>query len=430
MSAYYNYTTRTPQNHLDRMIPPRALLSMPAAAAYQLKIACPPLSNVALALFGSLHHPGSYPILRKQVQTPTTIPPTDLKEHYTDKAKLILDLPGLTDDFYSSPAAHCPQTNKLAFVLDNQEFKDVHGNISHGSQIYLYNISTKQIDALFPVDAFPLSAVKPVSVIFTKEGDKLIIGKKNGEVEIWTLNSPYTQSGCFQPALATGHRPSSIESLAFSNGLIYAGSQDGILYQIDPTCNSIEYAANNHEEHICAIVFSPNGRYLATGGDDNKVFIRDTSTMKIIYTFEMKAAIKAIAFDPQNETRIAVGGGIKDPRICIFLFGPYQNRRVFEIQMKEQITTIQWPNENRMLTTHRDGSYRVIPLNLDYHAVGPIQQVNAVGGRILFSAIDGDTLSLVGGQSPNESVKFIPLPPKQKKPQRPSVLDLSNYVIR
>jgi hypothetical protein len=268
--------------------------------------------------------PYAGPVLRKVNpssyvrEKPPMIPSSEI---YPSCAEMVLDLPGLRDDFYSMPTAFCADTDRLAFILGFEKFTNADGVRGLGTQIYLYDRKQKQVSELFPHNALYISEVRPISVAFNKKGNLLVLAKRDGTIEGWDMRAvPPVKKLEVKPAQALGKTSVSIRSVVCSNGHIFAGDWKGRIYQIDPKTGNVVYTARRNMRQICNMVVSPNGKYLAVGGDDNKLVVYSTESLEPIHEFQMNSGIRAIAFDPELNTRIAVGGGENDKRICIFDF--------------------------------------------------------------------------------------------------------------
>lgn len=425
----------------DRFIPRRAYLSQPAAAMFSYP--CQEAAKthqefdyqraLSQALFDSERIPHLDPILRETpagpsfYQGPPSIPSAEV---YSASPLKTLDAPGFYNDFYSMPTAYSPESDKMAIILKDQGPLDASGRWTEGTQVLIQQMQTERVDPLFPTNALYPNDAFPLSVAFNQKGNFLILGLSNGSVEAWSLKTdPPKRIQQFNPAASRGKPVARINSVVVHDHKIYAADHNGRLFIIDPKNESI-VSSRHHKLAICNIVVSPNGRFLATGGTDNQVIIRDTRTMKPIHSFQMNAPIKAMAFDPNGGPRIAVGGGKKDPRICVYNFLHPEQQEMIEIPMGIQTTNILWPKRSRLITTHMDGTYRVIPIRLDgKHRVGKIVSIPTMKGRILFSGIrdDGKKRSLicVGANQGGEIVVFMPLPrePKPKPKPAESIFD-------
>lgn len=428
----------------DRFISDRRIMSQPGVASFNLPRPPAPQnerdhvyqSNLSEIFFGSRRSPYDFPVLRRASASALESerePFIPSEEVYATTPDRKLDLPGILDDFYTMPAAYSAESDRIAFILNSQQFTDASGAAKTGAQVFLYNPQAKTHITLFPENALYGDEKRPVSVAFNQKGNYLVLGKQDGSVETWSLKEmPPVKKFEINPALVLGKTAARIDSVVAADHMIFAGDHQGGLYRIDPKTGRV-IDIPGHSNGICNIVVSPNGRYLATGGNDNKVVIRFANTLEIVDQFSMNAGIRAIAFDPEKECRIAVGGGQSDPRVCIFNFRHPEQEKMVEIPVDSQVTNIIWEKKNRMITTHRDGTYRVIPLRLNTkYPFGTILPIQTEVGRILFSATRESgkekTLMLAGG---GEMFEMFSVPSEKAKQQRkPSIFEDPSGLVR
>lgn len=68
-----------------------------------------------------------------------------------------------------------------------------------------------------------------------------------------------------------------------------------------------------HRQEVCGLKWSHDGRTLASGGNDNLLFIWKEGFDRPIHKFtEHTAAVKALAWSPHNLGVLASGGGSED----------------------------------------------------------------------------------------------------------------------
>lgn len=65
--------------------------------------------------------------------------------------------------------------------------------------------------------------------------------------------------------------------------------------------------------------WSPEGNYIASGGNDNKLVVySNKNNSELVKFHEHKAAVKAIGWCPSNPSTLASGGGTADRHIRFF----------------------------------------------------------------------------------------------------------------
>ena len=70
---------------------------------------------------------------------------------------------------------------------------------------------------------------------------------------------------------------------------------------------------SGHTQEVCGLKWSFDGSQLASGGNDNKLMIWNLSSSQPVASFsEHQAAVKAIAWSPNQRGLLATGGGTAD----------------------------------------------------------------------------------------------------------------------
>ena len=84
-----------------------------------------------------------------------------------------------------------------------------------------------------------------------------------------------------------------------------------------------------HRQEVCGLKWSPDNQYLASGGNDNKLFVWNASSLQPVHAFtEHLAAVKAIAWSPHHPGLLASGGGTADR--CIRFWNTLTGQVSFE----------------------------------------------------------------------------------------------------
>lgn len=87
----------------------------------------------------------------------------------------------------------------------------------------------------------------------------------------------------------------------------------------DLRSNSYVRKFENHRQEVCGVKWSFDGNYIASGGNDNTIYVWDQRSGKAIQKYtEHTAAIKALAWSPHKNNILATGGGSTDKSIRIW----------------------------------------------------------------------------------------------------------------
>ncbi|PYI02197.1 WD40 repeat-like protein [Aspergillus sclerotiicarbonarius CBS 121057] len=280
----------------------------------------------------------------------------------------ILDAPLLRDDFYCSTLAYSSTSGVLAVGL--------------GHRVYLWS-------EFWGVQHPPLSDQHPsnyvTSLAFSSEnGGKsiLAVARQSGMLCLWSTLEPEVRFEISHPDSITclafrqtkTRRLSErlrnvevdVEDLAVGDDLgnvwyysvEWPDGEDPDQYDWNGAMILLA-KISAHTQQICGITWSPDGSYLATGGNDNCCLLFDLHD--ILPSREYKpssqgcpshqhrlahsAAVKAIAFAPWQPSLLATGGGSND-RAIHFYHAP-TGACLATINVYAQVTSLIWSRTRR-----------------------------------------------------------------------------------
>lgn len=112
----------------------------------------------------------------------------------------------------------------------------------------------------------------------------------------------------------------------------------------------------DHHHNVYRIEFSPDGRYVASGGNDNRVYLYDTSDGNLLGSGDWQAGdIMAIAYSP-NGSMVSVGSA--DNRLKIY--NPHTGDRIAEGKTSSNISDLSFSADNtRLFSADVDGNLRI-----------------------------------------------------------------------
>jgi cell division cycle protein 20 (cofactor of APC complex) len=190
--------------------------------------------------------------------------------------------------------------------------------------MYVWCAETGQIDELFTMDteADDLAENGQPHYIsscawINNEMNVLAVGNSKHQVELWDVNVG-RKVRCMRSQIGR------VGSLSWNQHILTSGSRYGHIHHHDVRVAEHHVGSlEAHTQEVCGLKWSPDGRYLASGGNDNMVAIWDwnfhQTTQPLHSLHEHEAAVKAIAWCPWQNNILATGGGTQCGHIKVFM---------------------------------------------------------------------------------------------------------------
>lgn len=308
-------------------------------------------------------------------------------------------------------------TNILAVALD----KDA----------YLWNADNGEISNLFYMDQESSDYISSVAWIQNR-GNILAVGNSKNIVELWDANSQI----CIRKMKSHTSR---IGCLSWNNHLLSSGSRSGVIHHHDVrVANHHVGTLRLHDQEVCGLKWNSDGRYLASGGNDNLVAVWDSSlshdgNQPLYVLREHKAAVKAIAWCPWQSNVIATGGGTADGRINVWNI--YNGNLLNSHDAKSQISCLLWSKQHKELISSH--GFQLNQLSIwKYPEMTKVCDLNGHTNRILMMALspDEETVASVSADETLRLWKCFGVDDKQKKvkdnlgDKKPSYNSLTRYI--
>ncbi|URE40188.1 WD domain, G-beta repeat [Musa troglodytarum] len=306
----------------------------------------------------------------------------------------VLDAPALQDDFYLN-LVDWSSHNVLAVGL--------------GNCVYLWNACSSKVTKLCDLGVDD----SVCSVGWAQRGNHLAVGTNQGKVQIWDA------SRCRRIRTMESHRLR-VGALAWSSSLLSSGSRDKIILQRDIRAQEdFVSKLTGHKSEVCGLKWSHDNRELASGGNDNRLFVwNQHSTQPVLKYSEHTAAVKAIAWSPHVHGLLASGGGTADR--CIRFWNTVTNSHLSCIDTGSQVCNLVWSkNVNELVSTHGYSQNQIIVWR--YPTMSKLATLTGHTYRVLYLAISPDGQTIVTGAG-DETLRFwnvFPSPKSQLRYSKP-----------
>ncbi|CAD8190759.1 unnamed protein product [Paramecium octaurelia] len=302
----------------------------------------------------------------------------------------VLDAPQLQDDFYLNLIDWSNQ-NSLSVALN--------------SCVYLWNAQSSKVTKLLDLHNDSVT-----SVAWSLRGPHLAVGTKIGEVQIWDaikLQRVRTYKGHI----------ARVGTLCFSDNVLSSGSRDKLILQRDLRLKGNYFLKQSaHKQEVCGLKWSPDGQMLASGGNDNKLYLWSSHKQDkpIFRLSEHQAAVKAIAWSPHQHGLLASGGGTADKTIRFW--NALEGKPLQKEDTGSQVCNLMFSKiDNELISTHGYSQNQIV-----LWRCSNMKRISTLVGhtcRVLYLAMSPDGSTIVTGAG-DETLRFWNLYPQINQDQK------------
>ncbi|XP_039259907.2 cell division cycle protein 20 homolog [Styela clava] len=346
-------------------------------------------------------HAEGYQNSSKVLYSSTKKNPTSRKKnrYIPSTSEQVLDAPQLLDDYYLN-LIDWSSTNILAVAL--------------GESVYLFNTNTGDIQLLLTMNN-PEDYI--CSLSWATDGRHIAVGTSNAEVQLWDVTATKRLRNM------TGHA-ARVGSLAWNEAILASGSRDGFIHFHDVRiANHLVHSNQGHAQEVCGLEWSPDQKYLASGGNDNMVNVWDERAIQPLYSFsEHQSAVKAIAWCPWQSHILASGGGSADRHIRFW--NSYTGSMINAIDTKSQVCALKWSSNYKELVSSHGYSQNQITI-WSYPSMRRVQDLLGHKERVLYLAMSPDETTVCSGAA-DESLRMWKCFAPEEKSNKKSVLEPSS----
>ncbi|CAJ1072248.1 cell division cycle protein 20 homolog [Xyrichtys novacula] len=328
-----------------------------------------------------LHAREGYQINLKVPYSQVTNPASVKKTRYISSTpNIILDVPDLRNDFYLN-LFDWSSRNVLAVALHNS--------------VYLWDAEQGGVTPLMNLE---LEQNYICSLSWAKEGSCLAIGTSDCKVELWDVDNEKHLRSMISHTARVG-------SLSWNNHILSSGSRSGHIHHHDVRVADHHISTlTGHSQEVCGLQWSPDGRYLASGGNDNLVCIWPRiqegsfgNSSQLVRCFnDHQGAVKALAWCPWQLNILASGGGTKDRHIRVWNVN--SGSCISSLDTKSQISSLVFaPNYKELVSAHGSPLNNVVIWK--YPSFAKVAELNGHEDRVLNLTLSPDcsTVASVAG---------------------------------
>lgn len=291
----------------------------------------------------------------------------------------VLDAPGMLDDYYLN-------------LLDWNATDII--TIGLNEAVYAYNNSTKNVDEIFSCSEY-VSSLKSNNNIVS-------IGVSNGSIIFYDLERESVVS-------RRRHHDTRVSSLSWNDNVLSSGDKMGRIVNYDVRTNTHDLLLG-HTQEVCGLTWSPDRRFLASGGNDNDIRIWRSGHSSSKLLRGHKSAVRALAWCPWKSSTLASGGGAKDK--CIKFWDVLEEKAESSHETTSQVCSLTFlPKYKELISSHGYTENNIV-----LWKASTMKKVISFGShdnRVLHVALNPDK-TVLASVSADESLKFWKIVDKQK----------------
>ncbi len=299
----------------------------------------------------------------------------------------VLDAPNLRDDFY----LHLLDWSKediLAVGLENS--------------LYIWNGKLLKVTLVSSLEnRYNTSNDYYSSISWNSLNELLIAGTNSGEIEIYDKKT----LKLIQTIESFNDRIGVITPYNTSPNLFSCGSQDMTIRSFDLRTNKEINIYKGHKQEVCGLKWSIDDRRLASGGNDNKLYIWNSSRIEPEQKINShKSAVKAIDWSPYKFGYLLSGGGSHDRTLKLWNINTMT--LVDSINTYSQICNVSFSKiSNEFVTTHGYSHNYILVWDADKMDVKATLKGHKE--RVIYMSLGPDSKRIVTGAGDgDETIRF------------------------
>uniref|UniRef100_A0A5F8G213 Cell division cycle 20 n=1 Tax=Monodelphis domestica TaxID=13616 RepID=A0A5F8G213_MONDO len=251
------------------------------------------------------------------------------------------------------------------------------------------------------------------SVAWIKEGNYLAVGTSSAEVQLWDVQQQKRLRNMSSHTARVG-------ALSWNSYILSSGSRSGHVHHHDVRVAEHHVATlSGHSQEVCGLRWSPDGRYLASGGNDNLVNVWPSAPgdggWAPLQTFTQHVgAVKAVAWCPWQSNVLATGGGTSDRHIRIW--NVCSGACLSAVDAQSQVCAILWsPHYKELISGHGFAQNQLVIWK--YPSMAKVAELKGHTARVLSLTMspDGCTVASAAADETLRLWRCFELDPVQRR---------------
>ena len=358
--------------------------------------------------FSMLIHPNNTVLTKNGINLKTNKKIALPKSNRTipEKPIRVLDAPGLKNDFYLN-LLDWGESDLLAVVLN--------------TNVFLWNANNHSVSSLLTTPEN--NTITSVSWMKT-DPYVLATGNEEGFVSIYDVQK--------EKKIRDVHRHTDrVGRLVWNGYSLTSGSRDNQIIISDIRSKKSIIQLSGHSQEICGLKWNNTGKQLASGGNDNNLFVWEPQHNNRYPMWKFNdghnSAIKALSWSPYDSNILVSGGGVSDR--CLKFWDTSNGQVLSTKKTSSQICNIYWSKfTNEIVTTHGLMSQNHITIWSSYPELNPVSTLYGHTERVLYLTASPDGSQIVTG-SGDETIRFWSIFPSKEK-QNQDILSRVSLNIR
>lgn len=298
--------------------------------------------------------------------------------HIPNVPEKVLDAPELLDDYY---------LHLLDWSVNN------HLAVALSSAVYIWNAGDGSITALTQLEEPDYIC----SLSWIKEGNVLGMGISSGITQLWDVGQ--------QKLIRTmGNHEGRVTSLSWNSHILTSGSRSGQIFHHDVRVAEHHVATlTGHTQEVCGLKWSPDGRLLASGGNDNQVNIWENMNTTPLHTLtQHQGAVRGVSWCPWQNTLLATGGGTADRTIR--LWNCTTGICLKDVNTNSQVSSLVWSEHYKEIISGHGFSNNQLTI-WSYPSMAKVADLSGHTGRVLELCVSPDGQMVVSAAA-DETIRM------------------------